>query len=157
MPFPFLAAAGITAGANLLSNLLAPGKSEFTAGDLRELLQSTRRAGVEGIQSGVRGANQAAAAQAAQAGISSPNYLTRMTGLNAIAGGQQIANLDAALAQQEISGRMGIGQMNLQAGQAKAQGIGSTLGYITDPLAQMATLQYAVNDPHMLSLLRGEG
>ena len=156
MPFPFLAAAGISAGANVLSNLLSPGKSEFTAADLRELLRSTRRSGVDAIQTGVGQANQTAAAQAAQAGISSPNYLTRMVGLNEMSGGQQIGQLDAQLAQQSAQGQMQIGGQNLQAGQARAANIGNTFGFIADPLAQMATLQYAVNDPTMLSLLRGE-
>jgi len=156
MPFPWLAAAGASAGLNILSNLFAPSKSEFTASNLRSLLTQTRRHAAQGIQSGVDSANRAAAAQAAQAGITSPGYMARISGLNEMAGAQQMSALDAQLSQQEIGGRQNIAAMNLQAGQQKAQGIGAAFGSLADPLAQMATLQYLLNNPELLSSIRGE-
>lgn len=153
---PFTIGALITSGGNLLSSLLSPRKSQFTADDLHQMLSSRARAGVAAIDQGVNDANQAAAMQAAQAGINTPNFLTRMIGLNTLGGGQQKMQLQGQLAGIEASGLQGIAETNLQAGQQYTGRIGETLGYISDPLAQMASLNYMVNDPRMLSLIRGE-
>lgn len=153
---PFTIAAIASAGGNLLSNLFAPRKSQLTAGDVREALMAQYKAGMNGINAGVADANRGAAAQAAQSGINTPNYLARMIGLNELGGAQAGAQLRGQMAGNELNALGGIANTNLQAGQQYAQGIGNTLGYIADPLAQMATLQYMVNNPQMLSMIRGE-
>lgn len=153
---PFTIGAIATAGGNLLTNLLTPSKGQFGAKELRRALNIAGKAGYDNINAGVQEANRSAAAQAAQAGINSPNFLTRMTGLNELRGTQLENELRSNLANQQIGGLSQISAQNLQAGQARANQIGNTLGYLTDPLASMATLQYMVNDPTILSLIRGE-
>lgn len=150
-----LAAGGSQIG-SLISSLLMPGSIEFTASDLRELLESTRRAGFQQIHAGVGRANEAAAAQAAQAGITSPNFLTRMIGLNEMTGGQQASQFEAGLSQQEIGGRMQIALANLGAKQAKYGQLSQGLSETADPLAQLSLLQYMSSNPTLTSLYRGE-
>jgi len=153
---PMLIAAGINAGANVLSNLFAPGRSAVTSSDIRRLLKAARESGARSIHAGTMEANQAAAAQAAQAGIASPGFLARRTGINEQLGAQQLAELDATIAQQQIGADLSLGQQNLAAGQRKAFGLGETFGNIGDILGSFGTLQYVKDNPELLSLIRGE-
>jgi len=157
MPIPgFLIGAGISAGANVLSNLFAPGQSQFTGADVRKLLAATRRAGAGRIQAGVGAASRSAAAQAAQAGIADPGFMARATGLAEQRGAQQLAELDANLAQQQIGAELSLGQQNLAAGQRKAFQLGETFGGVGDILGSFGTLQYLQQNPDLMGLIRGE-
>jgi len=155
MADPFTIGAAASMGANLLSNLFAPGKTQFDARDIREMIQAARVAGSRNIQFGVGEANRAAAAQAAQSGINDPNFLARMTGLNEQTGARQMASLNADLAQTQVGSEMGLAQTNAQLGQAKAQGIGGAFAGIGDVLGTRATLEWLTSNPELLNTLRG--
>ena len=157
MAVPLLALAGVSAGANILSNLFAPGQSKFTASDVRKMLTAARASGGQRIQSGVNQANRSAAAQAAQAGITDPGFLARTTGLNQQTGAAQLADLESNLAQTQIGAESELSGMNAQLGQRKASGVGESFGYLGDILGSFGTLQYLQNNPDLMSLLRGEG